>query len=228
MSARQAINATALKRLLLELADAVLTGNDEKSVKLTHTLLNKNVAPKDILDRGLFVGMKEVGIRFRDNIIFIPEVLISTRAMKRSLALIKPYLEDSDFEAEGTLVMGTVKGDIHDIGKNIVTMILRGSGFKVVDLGINVSVEKFIGAIVKEEADIIGMSALLTTTMGYMQIVVERIKSEGIPVKTLVGGAPLSRRFANEIGADSYARNASEAVKEARRLLETSTNQPLT
>jgi len=219
MSVRKAISAAALEHLLSELAVAVIEGNDEKSMELTNTLLNKNIAPKNILNKGLVVGMNEVGRRFRDNIIYVPEVFISARAMKRSLALLKPYLESSDIEAEGTCVIGTVKGDIHDVGKNIVAMMLSSSGFKVVDLGIDVSVDKFIGAVIKEKADIVGMSALLTTTMGYMSIVVERIKSEGLPVKTMVGGAPVSQKFAREIGANSYASNAFQAVKEARLLL---------
>lgn len=205
--------------LLKEMAQAVIDGNQEKCEQLTHQLLDAGLSAKEILDRGLVPGMDVVGIRFRDNIIFVPEVLISARAMKASLAIVEPILTAAKVKEAGTYVIGTVKGDIHDIGKNIVAMMLKGAGFKVIDLGIDTRVEKFIDAIKKENADIVGMSALLTTTMGYMKIVIDKIKAEGIPVKTMIGGAPISQAFAEKIGADAYAKNATEAVEKAKALL---------
>ncbi len=174
---------------------------------------------KEILDRGLVPGMDVVGVRFRDNIIFVPEVLISARAMKASLAILEPILAEAKVKEIGVYVIGTVKGDIHDIGKNIVGMMLKGAGFKVIDLGIDTRAEKFIETIKKENADIVGMSALLTTTMGYMQTVIDKINEAGIQVKSMVGGAPVSASFAEKIGADAYAKNASEAVEKAKALL---------
>lgn len=207
------------EELFKELSQAVIDGNKDKSVELTNTLLELGIDAKIILDHGLLPGMEIVGIRFRDNIIFVPQVLISARAMKSSLAILEPLLSKADLKGSGTIIMGTVKGDIHDIGKNIVSMMLRSSGFTVIDLGIDTKVEKFLDAIKKENADIVGMSALLTTTMGYMKVVVDRIKEEEINVKTMVGGAPISKVFAMEVGADGYAKNATDAVKLAKQLI---------
>jgi 5-methyltetrahydrofolate--homocysteine methyltransferase len=207
------------EELLKAMAQTVIDGNKEKCEELTHELLAAGLPAKEILDRGLVPGMDVVGIRFRDNIIFVPEVLISARAMKASLAILEPILTAAKVKEAGTCVIGTVKGDIHDIGKNIVAMMLKGAGFKVIDLGIDTRVEKFIDAIKKENADIAGMSALLTTTMGYMKVVIDKIKAEGIPVKTMVGGAPVSQAFADKIGADAFAKNATEAVEKAKALL---------
>jgi 5-methyltetrahydrofolate--homocysteine methyltransferase len=209
-----------LDDLLKQLAEAVIAGSVERCEALTRELLSAGAEAKHILDGGLVPGMDVVGVRFRDNIIFVPEVLISARAMKGSLAILEPLLTRAKVREVGTFVIGTVKGDIHDIGKNIVTMMLRGAGFKVVDLGINTSAEKFIAAARAENAQIVGMSALLTTTMGYMKTVIERLRSEGLPVRTMIGGAPVSQAFAEKIGADAYAKNAAEAVEKAKRLLE--------
>ena len=208
-----------IDELLKELSTAVIDGNKDKCIRLTNKLLEQGLAAKDILDKGLLPGMDVVGVRFRDNIIFVPQVLISARAMKSSLSILEPLLSKSDLKGSGTIIIGTVKGDIHDIGKNIVAMMLRSSGFSVIDLGIDTRVEKFIDAIKKENADIIGMSALLTTTMGYMKTVIDKIKEDNIPVKTMVGGAPISKAFSMEIGADGYAKNASDAVKLAKQLI---------
>lgn len=208
-----------IDQLLAALAQAVIDGKKEECEQLTRQLLDRGDAPKEILDRGLVPGMDVVGVRFRDNIIFVPEVLISARAMKASLTILEPLLAASHVKEIGTCVIGTVKGDIHDIGKNIVAMMLRGAGFRVVDLGIDTRVEKFLEAVRSERADILGMSALLTTTMGYMKTVVDRLKAEGVAVKTMVGGAPVSQAFAEKIGADAYARNAAEAVEKAKMLL---------
>lgn len=208
-----------VEELLKEISQAVIEGNKDKCEELTKRLLAAGVGPKEILDRGLVPGMDVVGVRFRDNIIFVPEVLISARAMKTSLAILEPLLTAAKIKEVGTFVIGTVKGDIHDIGKNIVAMMLKGAGFKVIDLGVDTRVEKFIEAIKKENADVVGMSALLTTTMGYMKTVIDKLKTDGIPVKTMVGGAPVSQAFAEKIGADRYAKNASEAVEQAKELL---------
>ena len=208
-----------IEELLKELSTAVIDGNKDKSVEITNKLLELGLSAKEILDNGLLPGMDVVGVRFRDNIIFVPQVLISARAMKSSLAILEPRLSKSDLRGSGTIVIGTVKGDIHDIGKNIVAMMLRSSGFSVIDLGIDTKVEKFLEAIKNEQADIIGMSALLTTTMGYMKTVIDRLKSEQIFIKTMVGGAPISEGFADQINADGYAKNASDAVKLAKQLM---------
>lgn len=208
-----------IDELLKTLAQTVIEGKHLEAVELTKKLLSLNYPPKKILDEGLLPGMDVVGQRFRDNIIFVPQVLISARAMKSSLALLEPLLSESKIQALGTIVIGTVKGDIHDIGKNIVSMMLRGNGFKVVDIGIDASSEKFIEAAKKENANIIGMSALLTTTMLYMKTVIEKIKSENLKVKVMIGGAPVSKAFADQIGADAYGKNASEAVRLAREFV---------
>lgn len=207
------------ENLLHEMAQSVIAGNKERCEELTQQLLGAGLTAKEILDHGLVPGMDVVGVRFRDNIIFVPEVLISARAMKASLAILEPLLTAAKVKEAGVVVIGTVKGDIHDIGKNIVTMMLKGAGFKVIDLGINTPVEKFIDAVKREQAHIVGMSALLTTTMGYMKVVIEKIKTENLPVKTMIGGAPISAAFAEKIGADAYAKNATEAVAKAKQLI---------
>lgn len=205
--------------LFNELANAVIDGQHILAGDLTKKMLEVGYSAKVILDEGLLKGMDVVGQRFRDNLIFVPQVLISARAFKTSLALLEPHLSKSDTEGSGTVVIGTVKGDIHDIGKNIVSMMLRSSGFKVIDLGIDTKAEKFIEAIKTHNADILGMSALLTTTMGYMKTVIEKVKQEGIQVKTIVGGAPLNQSFASLIGADGFAKNAAEAIEISKKLI---------
>ncbi len=207
------------EKTLAEISESVINGDNERCAELTRQLLAAGLTPKHILDHGLVPGMDVVGVRFRDNIIFVPEVLISARAMKAALIILEPLLAESGVQKVGTFVIGTVKGDIHDIGKNIVAMMLKGAGFEVIDLGIDIRVEKFIAAIDKEKAHIVGMSALLTTTMGYMKVVIDRLRSEGIAVKTMVGGAPVSAAFAAQIGADAYAKNAAEAVDKAKLLI---------
>ncbi len=208
-----------MNELFARLSAAVIEGSKDRCEELTRQLLAEGAGAKEVLDRGLVPGMDVVGVRFRDNIIFVPEVLISARAMKASLAILEPILAAANVKETGVVVIGTVKGDIHDIGKNIVSMMLRGAGFKVVDLGVDVRVEKFIDVIRREGAHILGMSALLTTTMGYMRTVIDRLKEEGIAARTMVGGAPVSAAFATAVGADAYAKNASEAVEKAKALL---------
>jgi len=207
-----------IRELLDQLSNSVIEGDRDKAVELTNELLRLEHPPKNILDDGLLPGMNVVGQRFRDNVIFVPQVLISARAMKSSLAVLEPLLSDTKYSGLGTIVIGTVKGDIHDIGKNIVAMMMKSSGFSVVDLGINVTAEKFIEAAQKENALLIGMSALLTTTMGYMKTVIEKVKQDNIPVKVIIGGAPVSQAFADQVGADGFANNAFEAVMLARKL----------
>lgn len=209
----------AIEELLQKLAASVIEGKHLEAVEFTKQLLALNHTPKEILDNGLLAGMNVVGQRFRDNIIFVPQVLISARAMKFSLAILEPLLAESKIPVIGTVIMGTVKGDIHDIGKNIVSMMLRGNGFKVVDIGIDASYEKFLDAVKKENAQIVGMSALLTTTMLYMKTVIDKFKNENLNVKIMIGGAPVSKAFADQIGADAYGKNASEAVRLAREFV---------
>ena len=213
------------EELFKELSQTVIDGNKDKSIELTNQLLELGVEAKTILDLGLLPGMDVVGVRFRDNIIFVPQVLISARAMKSSLAILEPLLSKADLKGNGTIIIGTVKGDIHDIGKNIVSMMLRSSGFTVIDLGIDTKVEKFLEAVQKENADMVGRSALLTTTRGYMKVVIDKIKEEKIAVKTMVGGAPISKAFAMEVGADGYAKNATDEVKLAKQLIGIETNE---
>jgi len=210
---------SSIEEVLQKLAISVIDGIHLEAVELTNQLLTLDYSPKGILDNGLLAGMNVVGQRFRDNIIFVPQVLISARAMKFSLAILEPLLAEANVPVIGTVIIGTVKGDIHDIGKNIVSMMLRGNGFKVVDIGIDASFEKFINAVKKENAQIVGMSALLTTTMIYMKTVIEKIKFENLPIKIMIGGAPVSKAFAEQIGADAYGKNASEAVRLAREFV---------
>ena len=210
---------SSIEEVLQKLAISVIDGIHLEAVELTNQLLTLDYSPKEILNNGLLPGMNVVGQRFRDNIIFVPQVLISARAMKFSLAILEPLLAEANVPVIGTVIMGTVKGDIHDIGKNIVSMMLRGNGFKVVDIGIDASFDKFINAMKKENARIVGMSALLTTTMIYMKTVIEKIKFENLPVKIMIGGAPVSQAFADQIGADAYGKNASEAVRLAREFV---------
>ena len=186
-----------------------------------HEFLRRGWTPYDTLTRGLVGGMDIVGIDFRDGILFVPEVLMAAKAMKAGMAILRPLLAETGAQQIGTMVIGTVKGDIHDIGKNLVAMMMEGAGFKVVNLGINNDAEKFINAIKEHEPDIVGMSALLTTTMPYMEVVIKALKEQGLRDKVivLVGGAPLNAAFAEEIEADAYCRDASVAVDTAKKLI---------
>jgi len=184
-------------------------------------LLARGWTPYDVLTRALVEGMRVVGEDFRDGILFVPEVLMAANAMKAGMAILRPLLAETGAPRIGRMVIGTVKGDIHDIGKNLVCMMMEGAGFEVVDLGINTSVETFLEALESHRPDILGMSALLTTTMPYMKTVIEALKAKGIrsEVIVLVGGAPVNEQFAEAIGADAYCRDAAVAVETARRLL---------
>lgn len=199
-----------------------IKAGDASSVRtLTEEALAKSVSAADILNDGYVAGMNIIGERFKNNEIFIPEVLVSARAMKAGMEIIKPLLAESKVQPIGKVIIGTVRGDLHDIGKNIVGMLLEGAGFKVIDLGANVDKNQFLEAQKKEEADIIGLSALLTTTMTYMKEIIDAMESEGLRenVKVLIGGAPVTQAYSDEIKADGYAPDAASAVDAAKSLV---------
>ncbi len=200
--------------------EALSEGSMDKVKELTQAALNGGEAPDKVLKTGLIPAMDRIGERFRNNDIFIPEVLIAARAMHAGLGVLKPILAKSSASSAAKVVIGTVKGDLHDIGKNLVGMMLEGAGFEVVDLGIDVSPEKFIQSAKENGAKIIGMSALLTTTMMQMKTTVEKIKSDGLAIKTMVGGAPVTAEFAKQIGADGYAPDAASAVSKVKEILQ--------
>jgi len=206
--------------LMQEIAYALIIGNDQKIDELTQNALNNGFSANTIMDDGLIAGMAIVGIKFRDNIIFVPEVLISARAMKAGMKYIEPILSASDIPPAGTVVMGTVKGDLHDIGKNLCIMMLRGAGFVVHDLGVDVKPAEFIDAVQEYNAKIIGMSALLTTTMPNMGRIIDAFEDEGLreEVNIMVGGAPVTQEFADDMGADGYGKDAIDCVELAKRL----------
>jgi 5-methyltetrahydrofolate--homocysteine methyltransferase len=207
--------------LLEQIHDDLYEGLVAELVAGVRELLRRGLAPYDALTRGLVAGMEVVGADFRDGILFVPEVLMAAKAMKAGMEVLRPLLAETGAPQVGTMVIGTVKGDIHDIGKNLVGMMMEGAGFKVVNLGVNTGVEKFMAAVREHQPDILGMSALLTTTMPYMKVVIQALKDAGARDKTivLVGGAPLNAAFAAEIGADAYCRDAAVAVETAKRLV---------
>ncbi len=183
--------------------------------------LSRDITPYEILTKGLVAGMDIVGVDFRDGILFVPEVLMAAKAMKAGMAILRPLLAETGAPKVGTMVIGTVKGDIHDIGKNLVGMMMEGAGFEVIDLGINNSVDDYFQAIKQHNPDILGMSALLTTTMPYMRVVIQALKDAGIrqDIIVLVGGAPLNDAFAEDIEADAYCRDAAVAVETAKKFM---------
>ncbi|MGB7876613.1 MAG: corrinoid protein [Anaerolineales bacterium] len=197
-------------------------GYAEEIVEEVNELLSRDMGPYDVLTKGLVAGMDIVGVDFRDGILFVPEVLMAAKAMKAGMAILRPLLAETDSPKMGTMVIGTVKGDIHDIGKNLVAMMMEGAGFEVINIGINNSVEKFMEAIDEHDADIVGMSALLTTTMPYMRVVINELKEKAMRdnIIVLVGGAPLNDAFAEDIEADSYCRDAAVAVETAKKLIQ--------
>ncbi len=210
-----------MEPLMNEIAQALYNGEAEKVAELTRKALEQGLSPEEILNKGLIAGMDKVGRDFRDGILFVPEVLIAANAMKAGMQILRPLLTESAISGLGTFVIGTVKGDLHDIGKNLVAMMMEGAGFKVVDLGVDTPPEKFIEAIKNHNPQILGMSALLTTTMVEMKKVIEALREAGLrdKVKVMVGGAPVTQEYADEIGADGYAPNASLAVEKAKELL---------
>ena len=205
---------------LSTIKDALKKGQIKQVVELTSVALDEGVEVKAVLDT-LIEGMDEIGQKFKKNEIFIPEVLISAKAMHAGLNILKPHLSKSGIKPMGKIGIGTTKGDLHDIGKNLVAMMFRGAGFEVLDLGIDVPVEKFIDTVKNKDVNIIAMSSLLTTSMGAMKDVIEELKKQGLldGVKTMVGGAPVTEKFARSIGADGYAKDASSAVDRARELI---------
>lgn len=204
---------------LQALAEALISGDRETVSTLTRQALSEGLSPDEVLNKGLIAGMDVVGQRFKANEIYVPEVLIAARAMKEGMAVLEPLLKAAGVEPIATVVLGTVKGDMHDIGKNLVSMMLTGGGLKVVDLGIDVSPEKFVDACKTNEAQLCAMSALLTTTMPQMSAVVQALRDAGMAVKTMIGGAPVTQTYADEIGAHGYAPDAASAVDLAKSLL---------
>jgi 5-methyltetrahydrofolate--homocysteine methyltransferase len=213
--------------LVAQMMDDLYDGLKDEIEEGVRILLERGWTPYDVLTKALVAGMKIVGDDFRDGILFVPEVLLSANAMKAGMAILKPLLVETGAPKMGKMVIGTVKGDIHDIGKNLVGMMMEGAGFEVVDLGINNAVEKYIDALEREQADILGMSALLTTTMPYMKVVIDTLKEKGMrdDFIVLVGGAPLNEEFGRAIGADAYCRDAAVAVETAKALVARKHNQ---
>jgi corrinoid protein of di/trimethylamine methyltransferase len=204
-----------------KLYDAVLNGNFKIAKELTQQALDAGIDPQVLVQEQMIPAMDEVGRRYEANEYFVPELLISARAMKASLELIRPLLTAQGAEPAGRVAIGTVKGDLHDIGKNLVAAMLEGAGFEVIDLGVDVSPDKFIAAVNEKNAGVVAMSALLTTTMNSMKTTVEAIKAAGVrgKVKIMIGGAPVTQKYADEIGADGYSSNANSAVALARKLV---------
>ena len=207
--------------LVVQMHDDLYDGLGEEIVEGTTILLERGWSPSDVLNDALVEGMRIVGIDFRDGILFVPEVLLSANAMKAGMEILRPLLAETGAEPVGKIVIGTVKGDIHDIGKNLVGMMLEGAGFEVIDLGINTDVEEFLGALDEHKPDLLGMSALLTTTMPYMKVVIDTLieKSLREEYMVIVGGAPLNEEFGEAIGADAYCRDAAVAAETAKRLV---------
>ena len=206
--------------LLTELTAAVAAGKRTDTVRLTQELLAAGVAPQTIVETGLVPGMAIVGDKFKRNEIFVPEMLVAARAMKEALKILEPLLALAGIKPKYTALIGTVQGDLHDIGKNLISMMWRGANFAVVDLGTNVSPEKYLAAAVEHKANIVGLSALLTTTMPAMKETVRILKAANLPdMKIMIGGAPITQAFADEIGADGYAADAGTAVDIARKLV---------
>ena len=194
------------------LSELIIEGDAEAAAIMVREVLETGADPKTILDQGLIAGMAVVGERFKAREIFLPDVLLASKAMLAALQVLQPRLAGEGLPSRGTVVLGTVQGDLHDIGKNLVGIMLKGAGYRVVDLGKDVPPERFVEAARMEGARVIGCSALLTTTMGAMRRVVELVRAEGLPVKVIVGGAPVSPDFAREIGADGYGYDAGHAV----------------
>ncbi len=208
--------------LVLQMHDDLYDGMKDEVIEGVEILLSRDWQPYDVLTKALVEGMRVVGIDFRDGILFVPEVLLAANAMKGGMVLLRPLLAETGAPKSGVMVIGTVKGDIHDIGKNLVSMMMEGAGFEVFDLGINNAVEGYLQAIKDHDPDILGMSALLTTTMPYMKVVIDTLIERGIreELVVLVGGAPLNEEFASAIGADAYCRDAAVAVETATKYLE--------
>ena len=215
------ITALPIEELLELMMEDLYDGYADEIVEEVNECLGRDMTPYDVLTRGLVAGMNIVGIDFRDGILFVPEVLMAAKAMKAGMAILRPLLAETGAPTIGSMVIGTVKGDIHDIGKNLVAMMMEGAGFEVFNIGINNSIEDYLEAIQEHQPELLGMSALLTTTMPYMRVVIDGLKSEGIrdDLTVLVGGAPLNQAFAEDIGADAYCRDAAVAVDTAKKFM---------
>jgi methylmalonyl-CoA mutase cobalamin-binding domain/chain len=209
------------EELVEQVHDDLYNGLKSEIEAATRIFLERGWGPEQVLNKALVEGMRIVGVDFRDGILFVPEVLLAANAMKGGMEILRPLLVETGVEPIGKIVIGTVKGDIHDIGKNLVSMMLEGAGFEVIDLGINNPVEKYLDALEKHRPDILGMSALLTTTMPYMKVVIDTLKQKGIrdDFIVLVGGAPLNEEFGKAVGADAYCRDAAIAVETAKSLI---------
>lgn len=208
-------------QLLDDIRTAVIDGQWEKSEKLTQQALDQNLPPSEILNGALIPAMDEVGVRFQSNDFFLPEVLIAAKAMNSAMELLKPLLTQTEAKPRGRIVIGTVQGDRHDIGKNLVAMMMEGAGFEVIDLGVDVSPRQFVKAVEEHHPDIVAMSALLTTTMPAMKETIQALEGAGLreSVKTMIGGAPVSLSFAEEIGADAHAPDSASAVAKMKEIL---------
>ncbi len=206
---------------LENLSTNLISGKAEETKNLTQQALDEGATPKDVLNNGLLVGMSEVGRRFKNNEFYVPEVLIAARAMKGAMKILKPLLAETGVEPVAKISIGTIKGDLHDIGKNLVGMMLEGGGFEVIDLGVDVTPDKFIASVKDQGAQVIGMSALLTTTMTNMKETVKALEDADLRgnVKVVIGGAPVTDSYADEIGADGYAPDAASAVDVIKSLL---------
>jgi len=202
-----------------ELKDTIIIGNEESAKELTLKYLKDSEKPEDILNGGLIAGMDVVGQRFKTYDMYLPEVLMSATAMKAAITLLKPHLSKSEGFSMGKIIMATIEGDVHDIGKNLVSMMLEGAGFDIVDLGVDVSASKIIETYTKEKADLIGISTLLTTTMLALEDAIKMIRNRKVGVKIMVGGAPLTQEFADKIGADGFSPDALRAINLAKSLI---------
>ncbi len=206
---------------LQALAEAVINGKKEEAERLTQEAIDGGIKPGTIINDGLIAGMTVVGEKFKNNEFYVPEVLIAARAMQSAMAMVKPLLADGEVTSKGKVVIGTVKGDLHDIGKNLVAMMLEGGGYEVIDLEVDVAPEKYVAAAAENNADVIALSALLTTTMPSMKDTVDALAEAGLKgkVKVIIGGAPVTQSYADEIGADGYAPDAASAVDKVNELL---------
>jgi 5-methyltetrahydrofolate--homocysteine methyltransferase len=201
------------------IAESLIAGNANKVKELVQAAVDEGVGPQKVLDEGLISGMEVVGVRFKNCEIYVPEVLVSARAMHAGMEILEPLLAEAGAKARGVFVVGTVRGDLHDIGKNLVAMMLKGAGWKVIDMGVDVDAEKFVQSAIDEKADVIGLSALLTTTMVNMKQVIEIAKNKDCTSRIAVGGAPLTQNYSEEIGADGYAPDAATAVEVVNSLV---------
>jgi 5-methyltetrahydrofolate--homocysteine methyltransferase len=204
---------------LKALSQAIIKGDQATATRLTQQALTEGTAPGTVLEQGLIAGMNVIGIRFKANEVYIPEVLIAARAMKMAMVILEPKLVEAGVKPLGKALMGTVQGDLHDIGKNLVVMMLKGAGFEVVDAGVDVAPDAFIAKVRECKPQVVGLSALLTTTMPAMEKTILAMREAGLPTRVMIGGAPVTQEYADKIGADGYAPDAASAVDVAKRLL---------